>query len=227
MADNDSYEKDMEEIFGETRGERERKRLKQISDAAAESVRLANDFKQELKKEEIQSDDPIVQKCLDIIRNPKARVQDLDASGYYSVYIVNKRYFSIYKGYFLGVDDYTITINWQDYKFSGARSDLKELYKLCVAKYKEQSQERKKETLGFLNDADKKGSNKRSITLFLFVFAGLTFMATGVINYIASEKRERVKKQVEAYEKTLPAEYMEYKHAVEHYRDSLMHAKRR
>ena len=33
MADNDSYEKDMEEIFGETRGERERKRLKQIGRA--------------------------------------------------------------------------------------------------------------------------------------------------------------------------------------------------
>ena len=128
MADNDSYEKDMEEIFGETRGERERKRLKQISDAAAESVRLANDFKQELKKEE---------------------------------------------------------------------------------------------------KTDRKSLTPGQRTGILFMFAGLTFMATGVINYIASEKRERVKKQVEAFEKTLPAEYMEYKHAVEHYRDSLMHAKRR
>ena len=228
MADNDSYEKDMEEIFGETRGERERKRLKQISDAAAESVRLANDFKQELKKEEIQSDDPIIQKCLDIIRNPKAWVSDLADVGYYSVHIGNKEYFTFNKSYILGVGtEYKITVNLQDYKFGGERPDLEELHKLCVAKYKEQSQERKKDALGFLNDAGKKDSNKRNITPFLYMFAGLTFMATGVINYIASEKRERVKKQVEAYEKTLPAEYLEYKQAVEHYRDSLMHAKRR
>ena len=42
-----------------------------------------------------------------------------------------------------------------------------------------------------------------------------------------TDKRNRVKKQVEEYEKTLPAEYLEYKQAVEHYRDSLMHAKGR
>ena len=195
MTENDSLEKDVEEVFE--------------------------------KKEEIQSDDPIIQKCLDIIRNPKARVQDLDANGCYRVYIGDKRYFGIYKGYFLGVDEYTVTINFQDHVFSGARSDLKELYKLCGAKHQEQSQERKKNTLDFLNDADKKGSNKRNITPFLFMFAGLTFIATGVINYLNYEKRERVNKKVEAYEKTLPAEYLEYKQAVEHYRDSLMHAKRR
>ena len=36
-----------------------------------------------------------------------------------------------------------------------------------------------------------------------------------------------VKEQTEEYEKTLPAEYLEQKQAVEHYRDSLMHAKGR
>ena len=97
MADNDSYEKDMEEIFGETRGERERKRLKQISDAAAESVRLANDFKQELKKEEIQSDDPIIQKCLDIIRDKNVRVKDSSGTGFYNVYIGDKCQFEFHK----------------------------------------------------------------------------------------------------------------------------------
>ena len=44
---------------------------------------------------------------------------------------------------------------------------------------------------------------------------------------IKVKKTQRVNKQVEAFEKTLPAEYLEYKQAVEHYRDSLMHAKRR
>ena len=38
---------------------------------------------------------------------------------------------------------------------------------------------------------------------------------------------KKVNKQVEAYEKTLPAEYVEYKQAVEHYRDSLMRTKGR
>jgi hypothetical protein len=42
-----------------------------------------------------------------------------------------------------------------------------------------------------------------------------------------TDKCNRVKKQVKEYEKTLPAEYLEYKQAVEHYRDSLMRAKGR
>ena len=44
----------------------------------------------------IQSDDPIIQKCLDIICNPTARVKDSGAGGYYCVYIGDKRYFGIY-----------------------------------------------------------------------------------------------------------------------------------
>ena len=44
---------------------------------------------------------------------------------------------------------------------------------------------------------------------------------------IKVKKTQRVNKQVEAFEKTLPAEYLEYKQAVEHYRDSLMNVKRR
>lgn len=128
MADNDSYEKDMEEIFGETRGERERKRLKQISDAAAESVRLANDFKQELKKEEKTGRKPLT---------------------------------------------------------SGQRTGI------------------------------------------LFMSWGLFIIAIGIIDYVDFKKTQRVKKQVEAFEKTLPAEYLEYKQAVEHYRDSLMNVKGR
>lgn len=231
MADNDSYEKDMEEIFGETRGERERKRLKQISDAAAESVRLANDFKQELKKEEIQSDDPIIQKCLDIIRNPKAWVSDLADVGYYSVHIGNKEYFTFNKSYIVRVGtEYKITVNLQDYKFGGERPDLEELHRLCVAKYKERSQERKKNTLDFLNDADKdKKTNKNNGTATLLLLAGLAIagMATpAIFRGIQEKKAQRVKKQVDAYEKTLPG-YLEQKQAVEHYRDSLMHAKRR
>jgi len=49
-----------------------------------------------------------------------------------------------------------------------------------------------------------------------------------VENICANHKKvHSMDKQVEAYEKTLPAEYLEYKQAVEHYRDSLMHAKGR
>ena len=229
MADNDSYEKDMEEIFGETRGERERKRLKQISDAAAESVRLANDFKQELKKEEIQSDDPIIQKCLDIVRNKKVTVKDLSGEEFYRVYIGDEYQFSFHK--YDEFDQYQVGIDFKDWFFYQKRPDLEELYRLCVAKYKERSQEREKNTLDFLNDADKdKKTNKNNGTATLLLLAGLAIagMATPAIFCgIQEKKAQRVKKQVDAYEKTLPAEYMEYKHAVEHYRDSLMHAKRR
>ena len=233
MADNDSYEKDMEEIFGETRGERERKRLEQISDAAAESVRLANDFKQELKKDEIQSDDPIIQKCLDIIRNPKAWVSDLADVGYYSVHIGNKEYFTFNKSYIIRVGtEYKITINWQDYKFGGERPDLEELHKLCVAKYKEQSQEREKNTLDFMNDANKGDKTKKTLKMedivFNVVMIGVlaAIITIGVMGIKDARKTQRVNKQVEAYEKTLPG-YLEQKQAVEHYRDSLMHAKGR
>lgn len=177
------------------------------------------------EKEEIQSDDPIIQKCLDIIRNPKAWVSDLVDAGFYSVHIGNKAYFTFNKSRLFGTK-YKLTVGLQDYHFGGERPDLEYLHRLCVAKYKEQSQEREKKALDFLNDVDKKGSNKRSITPFLFMFAGLTFIATGVINYLNYEKRERVKKQVEAYEKTLPG-YLEQKQAVEHYRDSLMNVKGR
>ena len=236
MADNDSYEKDMEEIFGETRGERERKRLEQISDAAAESVRLANDFKQELKKEEIQSDDPIIQKCLDIVRNKKVTVEDLTDLGYYDVYLGNKKCFMIHKDFSIAV--YKMKINNQDYRFCGKRPDLEELHKLCVAKYNEQSPERKKSTLDFLNDVDRGEKTKTDkstksvktsdvifgVCLFLGIVGVLSPMVVRLMN---DKKTQRVKKQVDAFEKTLPAEYLEYKQAVEHYRDSLMHAKRR
>ena len=118
----------------------------------------------------------------------------------------------------------------QDYRFSGQRPDLEELHKLCVAKYNEQSQERKKNALDFLNDVDKaQKANKNNGTATLVLLVGLAIagiISPAVIRGIQEKKVQRVKKQVEAYEKTLPG-YLEQKQAVEHYRDSLMHAKRR
>lgn len=226
MADNDSYEKDMEEIFGETRGERERKRLKQISDAAAESVRLANDFKQELKKEEIQSDDPMIQKCLDIIRNKKARVEDLCDNGIYSVYIGRKKYFQIQRCYNNGTK-YNIDINYQTYRFYGSRPDLEELYRLCKSKYADKSKERQQNALDFLRTKESTKERCRIKPGVLFMIAGILVMAAAIVKYQKDQKTQRVEEKVKAYEKTLPAEYLEYKQAVEHYRDSLMHAKGR
>lgn len=74
---------------------------------------------------------------------------------------------------------------------------------------------------------NKKPMTRGQKTGIMLMSFGLLIIATAVINYKISEKTQRVKKQVEAFEKTLPAEYLEYKQAVEHYRDSLMHAKRR
>ena len=184
------------------------------------------------EKEEIQSDDPIIQKCLDIIRNPKAWVSDLADAGYYTVHIGNKEYFTFNKICAFGLGTkYKITVNVQDYNFSGKRPDLEDLHRLCVAKYNEQSQERKKNALDFLNDVDKaQKANKNNGTATLVLLVGLAIagiISPAVIHGIQEKKAQRVKKQVEAYEKTLPAEYLEYKQAVEHYRDSLMHAKGR
>ena len=180
------------------------------------------------EKEKIQSDDPIIQKCLDIIRNKNARVEDLCDNGIYSVYIGNKKYFDIQKWYALGTK-YNIEIHYQTYRFDGERPDLEELYRLCSSKYADKSKERQQNALDFLRTQER---GKKHLTPgqkagIMFMSWGLFIIAVGVINYKISTKRVRVKKQVEAYEKTLPAEYLEYKQAVEHYRDSLMHAKRR
>ena len=61
----------------------------------------------------------------------------------------------------------------------------------------------------------------------MFMLWGSIIIAIGIISYVEHKKTQRVNKQVEAYEKTLPAEYLKYKQAVEHYRDSLMNVKDR
>ena len=181
------------------------------------------------EKKEIQSDDPIIQKCLDIIRNKNVRVKDLTEFGYYGVYLGDKHCFTIHKD-FLNEIRYYMSIDLQDYRFSGQRPDLEELHRLCVAKYNEQSQERKKNTLDFLNDVDKdQKANKNNGTAKLVLLMGLAIagiISPAVIRVIQEKKAQRVKKQVEAYEKTLPG-YTEQKQMVEHYRDSLMRAKGR
>ncbi len=188
------------------------------------------------EKEKIQSDDPIIQKCLDIIRNKKVTVKDLPDLGYYDVYLGNKKCFMIHKDFLIGVGTvYTMNINNQDYRFCGKRPDLKELHRLCVSTYNEQSQERKKSTLDFLNDVDrgeKTKTDKRLLTPgqrtgILFMFGGLAIagiISPAVIRGIQEKKTQRVNKQVEAYEKTLPG-YLEQKQNVARYRDSLMNVK--
>lgn len=179
------------------------------------------------EEKEIQSDDPIIQKCLDIIRNKNVIVKDLSGKEFYRVYIGDEYQFSFHK--YDEFDQYQVGIDFKDWFFYQKRPDLEELYRLCVAKYKEQSQERKKNTQDFLNDVDKdQKANKNNGTAKLVLLMGLAIagiISPAVIRDIQEKKAQRVNKQVEAYEKTLPAEYLEYKQAVEHYRDSLMHAK--
>lgn len=189
MADNDSYEKDVEELFGETK---------------------------------IQSDDPIIQKCLDIIRNKNVIVKDLSGEEFYRVYIGDEYQFSFHK--YDEFDQYQVGIDFKDWFFYKKRPDLEELYRLCATKYNEQAL---KQALKKEEKTGRKPLTSGQRTGILFMFAGLTFATVAVIGYKESEKRERVNKQVEAYEKTLPAEYLEYKQAVEHYRDSLMQTKGR
>ena len=199
MADNDSYEKYVEELFE--------------------------------KKEEIQSDDPMIQKCLDIIRDKRARVEDLCDNGIYSVYIGRKKYFQIQRCYNSGTK-YNIDINYQTYRFYGSRPDLEELCRLCNSKYADKSKERQQNALEFLRIKERKKTGKIHMTSeqrtgIAFMLWGLSIIAVGVIGYINNKKTQRVEEKVKAYEKTLPADYLEYKQVVEHYRDSLMHAKRR
>ncbi len=74
---------------------------------------------------------------------------------------------------------------------------------------------------------NKKPMTRGQKTGIMLMSFGLLIIATAVINYKISEKTQRVEEKVKAYEKTLPADYLEYKQAVEHYRDSLMHSKGR
>ncbi len=178
------------------------------------------------EKEKIQSDDPIIQKCLERVRDKKARVEDLCDNGIYTVYIGNKKYFQIQKCY---DERYNIDIRYQTYKFYGERPDLEELYRLCESKYADKSKERQQEALDFLRTKER---GKKHLTSgqqigITFMLWGLSIIAVGVIGYINNKKTQRVEEKVKAYEKTLPAEYLEYKQAVEHYSDSLMHPKGR
>ena len=207
MADNNDFDKDVEEIFGETKGE-------------------------------IRSDDPIVQKCLDIVRNKNVKVFDSRQNGWYRVEINGMTLFSVDEWRrFDGRIEYTLIIDHQSYKFYGEYQDLKELCRLCKSKCQEQAPERKNDTLDFLAGFDKEEKpGKKHLTPgqrtgIVCMLGGLLIMAGGVINgvisYVDYKKTQRVNKQVKAYEKTLPAEYLEYKQAVEHYRDSLMRSKGR
>ena len=75
---------------------------------------------------------------------------------------------------------------------------------------------------------------ERRETILAIITMGAIFLLfeVGVIAWAGrikkhDEKKLQINAQVGAYEKTLPADYLEYKQAVEHYRDSLMHAKGR
>ena len=174
------------------------------------------------EEKEIQSDDPMIQKCLDIIRNKKAWVEDLCDNGIYSVYIGRKEYFQIQRCYNNGTK-YNIDINYQTYRFYGERPDLEELCRLCNSKYADKSKERQQNALDFLRTKER----RRITPGMLFMIAGILVMAAAIVKCQKDQKTQRVEEKVKAYEKTIPADYLEYKQAVEHYRDSLMHAKGR
>ena len=187
--------------------------------------------KDNFEEKEIQSDDPMIQKCLDIIRDKRARVEDLCDNGIYSVYIGRKKYFQIQRCYNSGTK-YNIDINYQTYKFYGSRPDLEELCRLCNSKYADKSKERQQNALDFLRIKEQKKTDRKHLTKKkkagnMFMLWGSIIIAIGIISYVENKKTQRVEEKVKAYEKTLPADYLEYKQAVEHYRDSLMHAKRR
>ena len=59
--------------------------------------------------------------------------------------------------------------------------------------------------------------------MFLGAYIILTWSSWMLINKREARYVKRVNEQVEVYENALPADYQEYKQAVEHYRDSLMH----
>ncbi len=174
--------------------------------------------KDNFEKEKIQSDDPMIQKCLDIIRDKNVRVKDSSVKEFYRVYIGDKCQFEFHK--YDGFDVYEVTIDFDSLYFYKKRPDLEELYRLCATKYNEQKFKREEKT-------GRKPLTYGQRTGILFMSWGLFIIAIGIIDYVDFKKTQRVEEKVKAYEKTLPAEYLEYKQAVEHYRDSLMHAKRR
>ena len=174
--------------------------------------------KDNFEEKEIQSDDPMIQKCLDIIRDKNVRVKDSSGKEFYRVYIGDEYQFSFHK--YDEFDEYQIGIDFKDWFFYKKRPDLEELYRLCATKYNEQKFKREEKT-------GKKHMTSGQRTGILFMSQGLFIIAIGIIDYVYFKKTQRVEEKVKAYEKTLPADYLEYKQAVEHYRDSLMHAKRR
>ena len=68
--------------------------------------------------------------------------------------------------------------------------------------------------------------NSLALMVISLSFAGILIAAMSRYDHRVKKQEKSINKQVESYEKTLPG-YLEQKQKVEHYRDSLMHAKRR
>lgn len=66
-------------------------------------------------------------------------------------------------------------------------------------------------------------SEYRAAAYISSAILGITVMAI-LVGQSKENRQEQINKQVETYEKTLPG-YLEQKQMVEHYRDSLIHAK--
>ena len=78
------------------------------------------------EEKEIQSDDPIIQKCLDIIRDKNVIVKDSSGTGFYRVYIGDNYQFSFHK--YDEFDEYQIGIDFKDWFFT--RKD--QIWKNCI-----------------------------------------------------------------------------------------------
>ena len=64
---------------------------------------------------------------------------------------------------------------------------------------------------------------------FLIIAAAVIIMTALLTSQVVNDqqKKKQIKEQVEEYEKTLPASYLEQKARVTHYRDSLINVKLR
>lgn len=107
------------------------------------------------ENQNVKSDNPIIQKCLDIVFGKDIEVDYVDKTGWCYVYCHKKRVFKINKK---GTDFahrnavYELEINGKTFDFNGSDyPDLDALYNHCITEYKKHEKDRLQSALDFLD----------------------------------------------------------------------------
>lgn len=119
---------------------------------------------------EYTSTNPIIQKCLDVLKSDKLEIKKVSDTNAYIIYCNNKHAFTIMKNavfnapgcveYDLDVDN--IKFGTNKYYEGLDFSDLKKLYVVCVSEYEKRTTQRRERVLNYLDNFISKDKSKET-----------------------------------------------------------------